>query len=112
MQQQSSNIQNTSTPVPQTPQMNDRDFINDVLSMEKYMTASYCTAMNEASHQAFYQDLLAIFTETQNAQRDLFNTMFQKGWYKLESADLQKLKQSSQQHQGYSTQFPYGQHLQ
>ncbi|RDI41420.1 spore coat protein [Falsibacillus pallidus] len=111
MQNQQQNTQNT-VPIPQTPQMNDRDLINDVLAMEKYMTASYCTALNEASHDALYQDLLAIFTETQNAQRQLFNTMYQKGWYKLDQAELQKLQQSSQKHQSYSSQFPYGTHLQ
>lgn len=101
-------IQNPETQIPKTPQMNDRDYINDLLSTEKYMTASYSTALNEASHQALYQDLLAICTETQNAQRELYNTMFKKGWYKLEPAEQQKLQQSYQQFQGYSTQFPYG----
>ena len=52
MQQNHQKIQNPQTQVPQTPQMNDRDLVNDVLSMEKYMTDSYCTALNEASHEA------------------------------------------------------------
>jgi spore coat protein CotF len=111
MNQQNQNqqkIQNPQTEVPSTPQMNDRDFITDILSHEKYMTASYCTALNEASHQALYQDLLTIFNETQNAQRELYNEMFRKGWYKLEAADSQKIQQSYQQHQQYSSQFPYG----
>jgi spore coat protein CotF len=100
-------IQNPKTQVPETPQMNDRDLVNDMLSMEKYMTDSYCTALNEASHDALYNDLLTIFNETQNTQRSLYNSMFQKGWYSLEAADAQKLQQSYQQHQQYSSQFPY-----
>ena len=43
-----------------------------------------------------------------NAQRELYDIMFQKGWYKLEAAEQQKLQQSYQQYKGYSNQFPYG----
>ncbi|KYD08854.1 hypothetical protein B4102_1861 [Heyndrickxia sporothermodurans] len=105
-------IQNQQTPVPESPRMSDRDLVNDLLSMEKYLTASYNNAMNEASHEALYQDLLSVFTETQNEQRELYNLMFQNGWYKLEAAEQQKVQQSLQQHQGYSNQFPYGNQMQ
>ncbi|MFD2444531.1 spore coat protein [Bacillus sp. CGMCC 1.16607] len=88
--------------------MNERDFLNDLLSTEKYLSDSYSIALNEASHEGLYQDILAIYTETQNAQRDCYNMMFKKGWYKLEAADQQKIQQSYQQFQGYSNQFPYG----
>jgi spore coat protein CotF len=100
-------IQNPETQIPKTPQMNDRDFLNDMLTTEKYMTSSYGIFLNEASNQQLYQDMLNIFTETQNCQRELFNLMFKKGWYKLEAADPQKLQQSYQQFQGYTNQFPY-----
>ncbi len=101
-------IQNPEAQVPKTPQMNDRDFTNDMLATEKYLTDSYSTALNEASNEPLYQDLLSIFTETQNMQRELYDLMFQKGWYKLEAVDQQKLQQSYQQFKGYSNQFPYG----
>jgi len=107
MNNQNSKIQNPKTQVPETPQMSDRDFINDQLSTEKYMTASYSTALNEASHQSFYQDLSQIFTETQDCQRNLFNLMFKKGWYSFDAADQQQLTQSYQQFSGYSSQYPY-----
>ncbi|MCR6095202.1 spore coat protein [Salipaludibacillus agaradhaerens] len=105
--QQQSKIQNPKTQVPETPQMNDRDYINDILATEKYMTSSYSTAMNEASHEALYTDIETICTESQRCQRELFNLMFEKGWYSFEASDTQKLDQSYQQYQGYSTQFPY-----
>lgn len=107
MNENGQKVQNPETQIPKTPQMNDRDFTSDLLTMEKYMTDSYSTFLNEASHQALYQDVLSIFTETQNEQRHLYNLMFQKGWYKLEGADSQKLQQSYQQFQEYSNQFPY-----
>ncbi|MFE8702301.1 spore coat protein [Cytobacillus sp. FJAT-54145] len=107
MNQNQQKIQNPESPIAKTPQMNDRDFTNDILATEKYMTDSYCTYLNEASHQALYQDILTIFNETQNAQRDFYNLMFQKGWYSIEPAEQQKLQQTYQQFQGYSSQFPY-----
>ena len=105
-------VQNPETQIPKTPQMNDRDFINDMLSTEKYMTDSYCTFLNEASHQHLYNEVLRMFTETKNCQRELFNLMFKKGWYALEQADQQKLQQSYQQFQGYTSQFPYNNMMQ
>lgn len=107
--QQQQKIQNPKTQVPETPQMNDRDFIQDMLTTEKYMTTSYAVALNEISCEALHRDLQTIFTETHNAQREIFLKMFQKGWYSLEAADQQKIQQSYQQHQGYSNQFPYSQ---
>lgn len=101
-------IQNPETQVQKTPQMNERDFVNDILTTEKYMTDAYTQALHEASHDQLYQDVLSIFNETANAQRSLYNLMFKKGWYTVEAADAQKLQQSHQQFQGYSNQFPYG----
>ena len=108
----SNNIQNPETQVPQTPDMNDRDFINDVLSTEKYIASSYNIAMNEASHEALYNDISSIFQETQTCQRNLFNLMFKKGWYSFEAADQQTLTQSHQQFTGYTSQLPSGGKLQ
>ncbi|WP_093046039.1 spore coat protein [Thalassobacillus cyri] len=88
--------------------MNERDYVNDQLSTEKYMTASYNVALNEASNQNLYNDLATIFKETQDCQRDMYNLMFKKGWYSLEAADQQKLQQSYQQFSGYKNQLPYG----
>lgn len=108
-QQQSQKIANPKTQVPETPQMTDRDYINDMLATEKNMTNAYSVALNEASHQSLYSDLQQIFTETQQCQRDLFNLMFEKGWYSFDAEKQQNLTQSYQQYSGYSTQMPYSQ---
>lgn len=107
MNNQQNKIQNPQTQVPETPQMSDRDFINDILATEKYMTSSYSIAENEASHENLYRDIHSINMETQDCQRNLFNIMFKKGWYSFEAVDQQKLNQSYQQFSGYSSQFPY-----
>ncbi|RWZ54919.1 spore coat protein [Halobacillus fulvus] len=100
-------IQNPETNIPKTPQMNERDFLNDQLATEKYMTASYNVALNEASNQTFYQELSTIFKETQDCQRNLYQLMFQNGWYAVEQAEQKKVDQAYQQFTGYKSQLPY-----
>ncbi|WP_181349567.1 spore coat protein [Thalassobacillus sp. CUG 92003] len=107
-EQQSQKIQNPETSVPKTPEMNERDFINDQLTTEKYMTSAYNVALNEASNAQLYQDLVTIFKETQDCQRNLYNLMFKNGWYSLEQAQQSKIQQAYQQFSGYKNQLPYG----
>lgn len=104
---QAQKIQNPETNVPKTPQMNERDFVNDQLATEKYMTSSYNIALNEASNQTLYQELATIFKETQDCQRNLYNLMFKNGWYSLEQEQTNKLDQAYQQFSGYKSQLPY-----
>lgn len=104
---QSIAIQNTETQTPKTPQMNDRDYLNDVLLTEKYLCTSYVHALQEASHQSLYQDIKTVSDQTCDHQRDLFNLMFNKGWYKLDSEEPQKIQQAIQQFTQYAQQqFP------
>lgn len=97
----------SSTTNVQGTEMTDRDRVTDVLASEKYLITSSNTAAWEASHQDLYQDIFTICTELQECHRDLYELMFQKGWYKLEAAEQQKLDQVYQQFTGYSSQLPY-----
>jgi spore coat protein CotF len=108
--QQNNQIANPQTgqlPKVKGPEMNDRDFINDGLSTCKYLTDSLNIALREASHEQLYSDIVKILKETHESCRELFNVMFQNGWYKLEVADQQKLDQAYKQFNNYSSQFPY-----
>ena len=100
-------IQNPEMQIEKTPQMNDRDFLNDMLATEKYMGVAYSIALHEASHEQWFDELAMIAQETNRCQHDLYNLMFQKGFYSLEAAPQQKLSQSYQQYSGYKNQFPY-----
>ncbi|MFC4387118.1 spore coat protein [Gracilibacillus marinus] len=106
MQPMSNKVQNPETQITKTTAMNDRDFINDILATEKYLTQAYSTALNEASNQTLYQDILHIFEDTQNCQRELYNMMFKHGWYSLDKATIQACEQSYQQFQQYKSQLP------
>jgi spore coat protein CotF len=106
-QNEIANPQSQQLPQVKGPEMNDRDFLNDGLSTCKYLTDSLNVAVREASHEQLHTDILQILTETHHSSRELYNMMFQNGWYKLEAEEQQKLQQAQQQFSGYSTQFPY-----
>ncbi|HSH24749.1 MAG TPA: spore coat protein [Massilibacterium sp.] len=97
-------IRNPELQVPNTPQMNDRDFITDMLTTEKYMTTSYAVAVHEASHSKLYQDILSIYNETQECQRDLYNVMFKKGFYSITPEQPQTITQTKNQFTTYLNQ--------
>ncbi|QYR21821.1 spore coat protein [Paenibacillus sp. sptzw28] len=101
------NPQSNQLPQVKGPEMNDRDFLNDGLSTCKYLTDSLNVAVREASHDQLHADMLQILVETHHSARELYNMMFQNGWYKLEAEEQQKLQQAQQQFSGYSSQFPY-----
>ena len=108
--QQQNKIANPQTgelPQVKTAKMNDRDFVNDGLSTCKYITDSLNIAVREASHQALYNDLRQMLDETHEMTRKMFNLMFEKGWYKLEAADQQKIDKAQKQFSNYEEQFPY-----
>ena len=101
-------IKNPQTPVPKTPQMNDRDFLNDALNTEKYLTSSYSIALKEASHESLYRTIASISQETQNCQRNLYNLMFKNGWYGIVKETPQNIQTSVQQFSNYlESQDPY-----
>lgn len=89
------------------PEMNDRDRVNDILVLEKYLTDSFNVSAREASHQSLHQDIMTILNETHQCQYELFELMFRKGHYKLEAEDQSSLDKAYQQFNNYSTQFPY-----
>ncbi|SFI87537.1 spore coat protein [Thermoflavimicrobium dichotomicum] len=106
MQQQPIQTQ-TGLPQIKGPEMNDRDRINDLLAFEKYLASGYNTAANEASNEQLFQVQMNLLNDIHRAQHDLFNLMQQKGWYKVEAAQMNQISQKAQQFANYRTQFPY-----
>ena len=110
-QQQQNVIKNPkSQDIPQkkSPQMNERDFTNDILANEKYLTDNFNVFAREASHQELYNDIKQILNETHDCARNLFNIMFQEGFYKLKGAKKQDIQQTQQQFSNYlQSQSPY-----
>lgn len=90
-------VQNQKVEVPETQAMNDRDYLSVVLESLKNMSNNLSVASNEASNQKLYQQEYALFEETKRAARELYELMFQYGWYTLEKAETQKIDQKYQE---------------
>jgi len=99
-------VQNPEQAVPKNQDMNDCDYLNDILTTEKNMSNNYSIALNEVSNDQLYNELFKIFSESKQCARDLFNLSFKKGWYKLEKAEAQKIKMQLQEHQAKVKELP------
>ena len=86
-------VSNTKVEVPKGVEMNDKDYINSVLSTLKEMSKNYILAMTEASNEYLYEEYFNMFNSISKLQRDVYEIMFQKGWYSLEEADEMKINQ-------------------
>lgn len=86
-------VQNPKTEVPQTSEMNDKDFLNDILETEKNMSVNFTYALNEASNEELFEEIYNMFQNIKQAQRNLFELAFKKGWYSLEKAETNKINE-------------------
>lgn len=97
----------TGLPKVKDASMNDRDRMQDLLAQEKYVTSGYHMAMIEASHQALFDVIKQNCDDCFRLQRQVYNLMFKKGWYKLPVASAQSVQHAFQQFAQYQTQFPF-----
>ncbi len=87
-------VSNKEVNILKTTEMNDKDFLNNLLEMEKNMSNNLSIALNEASCDKLFNFEFILFTETKNMARELYNMMFDCGWYSLEKADIIKINES------------------
>ena len=84
-------ISNPKTEVPKGTSINDKDYMNSLLSSLKEMVKNYATSLTEVSNQTLYKEFKTMFDEYSNLQREVYETMFRKGWYSIEKVEQQKL---------------------
>lgn len=88
------------------PELNDQDRITDILSTEKHLTLDYSIGLNEMQNPNLRKVVQEILQDTQNAQFQIFDLMFQKGWYKMKVADNQEVQAAKTQFTNYKSQIP------
>ena len=84
-------ISNPKTEVPKGTSINDKDYMNSLLGTLKEMVKNYAVALTEASNENLYNEFKTMFDEYSTLQREVYETMFRKGWYTLEKSEQQKL---------------------
>lgn len=85
-------IKNPKTEVTKGMNLNEKDYLNSLLSCLKDMEKKYTIAMTEASCEYLYQQHLETFLRIADLQRETYELMFQMGWYILEKADQKKIQ--------------------
>lgn len=88
-------IKNTKVTVPETIDMNDANFLYDILATEKCMSVNMVTMLNEISNQILFDKIEMLFREIKQSQHDLFELLFKKGWYTLEEAEQTKIDEKT-----------------
>ena len=84
-------ISNPKTEVPKGTSINNKDYMNSLLSCLKEMVKNYSVVLTEASNENLYNEYKNMFDEYVNLQRETYELMFKKGWYTLEKVEQQKL---------------------
>ena len=84
-------IQNQKTEVPSGIKLNDKDYLNYLLSCLKEMVKNYSVVLTEASNEHLYNTYKTMFDKYINLQREVFGLAFRKGWYVLETAEPNKI---------------------
>ena len=84
-------ISNPKTEVPKGTSINDKDYMNSLLSSLKEIVKNYAAVLTEASNENLYNEYKTMFDEYSNLQREVYELMFRKGWYIIEKVEQQKL---------------------
>ena len=84
-------ICNPKTEVPTGTELNDKDYLNSVLSSLKEMEKNYATVLTEASNEYLFGKYENMFNDIKNLQRDVYELAFKNGWYTLEKAEDNKI---------------------
>lgn len=86
-------VQNPKIELDSSIEMNDENYLNDILETEKNMSVNFTYALNEASNETLFNEIYEMFKQIKEAQRNLFELSFRKGFYTLEKAEINKINE-------------------
>ncbi len=84
-------ISNPKTEVPKGLGLNDKDYIEGVLTVCKDIEKNLAIAMTEASNEDLYNEIYDMFDDLAVLQREVYELWFRKGWFIVEAEDQQKI---------------------
>lgn len=84
-------IKNPKVEVAKGIELNDKDYLDCLLSSLKSLEKNYAIALTEASNQNLFNNYMEIFEDLADLQRETYELMFKKGWYCLEKAEANKI---------------------
>lgn len=96
MNNQENQIKNPKTEVSKGISLNEKDYLNSLLSCLKELSKNYTILLTEASNENLYQTNLEIFLNISSLQRKVYELMFKNGWYQLEKENTNKISSKYQ----------------
>ena len=84
-------ICNPKTEVEKGLTLNDKDYLEGVLTVCKDLEKNLVVAMTEASHEQYYEQIHEMFENIASLQREVYELYFKKGWFVIEKEDESKL---------------------
>ena len=85
-------IKNPKTEVSKGLNLNDKDYLNSLLTCLKEMSKNYTVMLTEASNENLYQKHLETFLNISSLEREVYELMFKNGWYILEKEQPNKIQ--------------------
>ena len=84
-------ITNKKVEVPQSCALNDKDYMTRCLTYLKDIQKNYTVALTEASNEKIFNTYYKQYEIISKMQRDIYELMFQYGWYELTTADSKEI---------------------
>ena len=89
-------ISNPKVEVPTGMALNDKDYLDSLLSTLKQFVKNYAVILTEVSNETLYSEYKEMFDTYSSLQREAYEIMFRKGWYVLEKCDANKISNKYQ----------------
>ncbi len=86
-------------------QFQEKDWAGMILYMQKMEASTLCTAATESACDKVRTHTTNLLNKTLENQRNLFNFMNQKGWYKVETAPQQEMSRIQQSFSSMQSQM-------
>lgn len=87
-----SKVNNEKQKIENPEQFNDLDILQDLLNDEKNISNNLSIALNEMSNVSLYDNIFSFLEDSKDTARVLFDLMFKKGWYTIETATKTKIE--------------------
>lgn len=75
----------------------EKEIMNVLLDQHKLCASSLTNLVLESSNQNLRNDAINVLNKTFQHQKQIFDIMSQKGWYKTQPASQQSLSQAQQE---------------
>ena len=90
-------VQNPKIELDSSIEMNDENYLNDILETEKNMSVNFTYALNEASNKNIYDLYFKMFKSINKITKDIYEECVNKGYYQKNNIPYKKIMDSYNQ---------------